>query len=265
MLAIVKLRLMQLKNDYKSILLMTSLAILLSFVFGSSTGSGYKPLIAIVDLDNTDISNELISRLKSDTSYRFEKMTYEKAKLDIEKNKLNSAIVIDIGFEDEFKLAKGISASIMAIENGVDIMNVEFMLKSQILNMKRDYKIALEISYLIAENTEVPFEKVFVESLRDIEESWKYKRPINVVTKNADGALASYDSTMHSILGFTVMFAAFTIIFSIGGVVEDKELKTWDRMMISPMKKMANDTSNINSFVSCPVNFIVGNSYQCER
>lgn len=239
MLAIVKLRMTQLKNDYKAILLMTGLAILLSFVFGSSTGGSYKPLVAIVDMDNTDTSIELVSRIKSETSYRFKSISYEEAKLEIESNKLKSAIVINDGFEKTFRSGEALSVSLMSIENGVDIMNVEFMLKSQISSVMRDYKIALEISSVMVQNKELQFEKVFVGALSDIKESWDYKRPINVVSRVGDGVLANYDSTMHSVLGFTIMFAAFTIVFSIAGIIEDKELGTWSRMMISPISKLS--------------------------
>lgn len=239
MLAIVKLRLMQLKNDYKAILVMTGLALLLSFVFGSSATSGYKPLVAIVDMDKSETSIELIRRIESERSYRFKELNYDDAKADIESNKLNTAIVINNGFEKEFGLGESVNTSIMAIENGVNVMNIEFMLKSQITSMMRDYKIALEISKVIVKNTDVAFEKVFVEAMSDINESWTYKRSINVLTSVGEGKLKNYDSTMHSVLGFTIMFAAFTIIFSIGGIIEDKEHGTWNRMIISPINRVS--------------------------
>jgi ABC-2 type transport system permease protein len=44
-----------------------------------------------------------------------------------------------------------------------------------------------------------------------------------------------YDAMKHSMIGFTVFFSMYTMVFSIGTILSDKRYKTWDRMLISPV------------------------------
>jgi ABC-2 type transport system permease protein len=68
-------------------------------------------------------------------------------------------------------------------------------------------------------------------------ESWKYKRPMEVKTSVAGTGSSSFDNLKHSMIGFSVFFSMYTMVFGIGTILEDRQYKTWQRMLISPVSK----------------------------
>ena len=69
-------------------------------------------------------------------------------------------------------------------------------------------------------------------------ESWEYKNPIavssTVVNTNTD---SGYDSLKHSMIGFSLFFSMYTMVFGVGTILYDRQYKTWQRMMITPVSK----------------------------
>ncbi|MGB4439981.1 MAG: ABC transporter permease, partial [Sedimentibacter sp.] len=69
-------------------------------------------------------------------------------------------------------------------------------------------------------------------------DSWKYKNPMKITsTVGITNNEAGYDGMMHSMIGFTLFFSMYTMVFGIGTILNDKQYKTWQRMLISPVSK----------------------------
>jgi ABC-2 type transport system permease protein len=67
---------------------------------------------------------------------------------------------------------------------------------------------------------------------------WKFKNPISVSSKDVStGVNSGYDGLKHSMIGFTIFFSMYTMVFAIGTILNDKQYKTWERMLISPVSK----------------------------
>lgn len=239
MWAILKLRLTQLKYDYKHLLLMCGLSVLLSFVFGSSTGGSYIPKVAAVDYDGTAISEEMIARFESDNRYKIIMTDYNNASKGVEDDVYFAAIVIDKGFGSSVSRGEDPQISLMAIESGIDVMNLEFALKGSISSMANDIKVSSNIAKIVSESSDgANYEIVFADTYERLKEEWEKRTPITVESETMDGGLKDYDSTTHSILGFMLMFSAFTIVLTIGSILDDKEKGTWNRMLASPVSKL---------------------------
>jgi ABC-2 type transport system permease protein len=67
-------------------------------------------------------------------------------------------------------------------------------------------------------------------------DSWKFKNPLKITSTVANTNIQSgYDSMKQSMIGFSIFFSMYTMVFSIGIILSDKRYKTWDRMLISPV------------------------------
>lgn len=62
---------------------------------------------------------------------------------------------------------------------------------------------------------------------------------LSVVTSSLEGEHGSYayDGQLHVLFGMTLFFSIYTIMFSLGKVTEEKRVGTWDRLILSPLRK----------------------------
>lgn len=57
------------------------------------------------------------------------------------------------------------------------------------------------------------------------------------ITQNNEGEGFIYDSQLQGLFGMTLFFVIFTITFGLSTVVAEKRSGTWDRLILSPIKK----------------------------
>jgi ABC-2 type transport system permease protein len=69
-------------------------------------------------------------------------------------------------------------------------------------------------------------------------EAWKYKNPLAVSTATVNNSADSgYDNLKHSMIGFSLFFSMYTMVFGVGTILYDRQYRTWERMMITPVSK----------------------------
>jgi len=70
------------------------------------------------------------------------------------------------------------------------------------------------------------------------EEKWKTSPPIIVSTRVLESENTfKYDHRLQTLLGFTLFFSMYTIIYAVGEILNDKQLGVWDRLIHSPLSK----------------------------
>ena len=228
MFPIIKLRIVQLKYDYKRIVVMIFLTMFLAFIFGYSFND--VPKIAVIDKDNTSFSKKLISMLEKEKNYNFYVISDE-----LEDSNM-IVFIIDKGFENSLINSLDIDVSIMSIKSDVEEMNIEFLVKNKILKLYKNYVITENlVDEILKANKNLNRENVFSDIYKDISTDDREYIRINQEIRKI--STPKFNNTIHSILGMTVMFVAFTTVFSIANILEDKELGTFARMLISPVKR----------------------------
>ncbi len=72
----------------------------------------------------------------------------------------------------------------------------------------------------------------------EVEASLK-EAPIGLTTSTAEGESTSgeYSQRNHFLFGMTLFFSIYTIIFSLSKVAEEKRTGTWNRVILSPVRK----------------------------
>lgn len=237
MLSVIKLRIIKMKQDYPVILFLTIMALGLTFIFGKSMGE-YRPSVIVVDQDNTEYSHMLIDRIEENNPYKFENMNYKDAITQVEEYRSIAAIVIEEGFHKEIKNKTSPQVGLLKIKNDLDSVTLKNSLESNIARLVGDINMSTTIVKELDENINIKNEdKIFNSTYDKITESWKYRKPIGVNKEFISSSGNGYDQMNHSLIGFSIFFSTYTMVFGIGTILEDKQHNTWSRMLVSPVSR----------------------------
>lgn len=238
MLSIIKLRLLRLKDDVLVFVLMTGMALVLTAVFGISFNT-YRPEIMIVDEDKSNYSEMLIDELKTNNSFNFVVTDMGEASKKVQEGNVSVAMVVYDGFEESLISGSEVSLGFIKIKDDTMILTLQQTVTSIASKMAGAVKIAdITADYISSQDNMADTEAVRAKTYAGVMDSWKYKNPMKVIstiahTKNQSG----YDGMKHTMIGFTLFFSMYTMVFSIGTILSDKQYKTWERMLISPVSK----------------------------
>ena len=235
MLSIVKLRLLRLRDEYLVFVIMTAMALGLTFIFGFSFNS-YRPSVIIVDEDNSLYSKNFIEELKQIETFRFVDMDVNSASKSVEEGDAVVALVINEGFQNNIQKGNKITIGQIKVKDDTYILTLQETVRSLIMKMAGSKKIAEVTADFISSQKPVNKEEIESYAYKNVMDSWKYKNPLKIISTVADtGENFGYDAMKHSMIGFTVFFSMYTMVFSIGTILSDKQYKTWDRILISPI------------------------------
>lgn len=252
MLSIIKLRLLRLRDEYLIFIIMTAMALGLTFIFGFSFNS-YRPSAVIVDEDKSRYSEDFIDELKLIQTFRFIDADLNSASRQVEEGDAIVALIINEGFQNNIQKGNNITIGQIKVKDDVYILTLQESVRSLIMKMAGSKRIAEVTAEFIS--SQKPADKEEIEELayKNVMDSWKYKNPLRVTSTVANTNINSgYDSMKHSMIGFTIFFSMYTMVFSIGTVLSDKQYKTWERMLISPVSM----TSILGGTMT--VSFLVG-------
>lgn len=238
MLSVIKLRLLRLKDEYIIFIIMTAMALGFTAIFGASFDT-YKPTIYIIDEDNSYYSEALISELNTYKDFKFKEVEIKVAEKDIEEGKVSVGLLINKGFQKSVEEGLNISIGIMKVKDDTFILTLQEMVSSITMKMAGGERIAdLTANFIQSAKPGIDFDKVKLSAYENVMDSWKYKNPISVKASVATSGIdAGYDGLMHSMIGFTLFFSMYTMVFGIGTILYDKKYKTWERMLISPVSR----------------------------
>lgn len=235
MLSIVKLRLLRLRDEYLVFVIMTAMALGLTFIFGFSF-NGYRPSVIIVDEDNSLYSKDFIEELRQIETFRFVDMDVNSAHKSVEEGDAVVALVINEGFQNNIQKGNKITIGQIKVKDDTYILTLQETVRSLIMKMAGSKKIAEVTADFISSQKPVNKEEIESYAYKNVMDSWKYKNPLKIISTVADtGENFGYDAMKHSMIGFTVFFSMYTMVFSIGTILSDKQYKTWDRILISPI------------------------------
>ncbi|HCX62681.1 MAG TPA: hypothetical protein DHU59_09620 [Clostridiales bacterium] len=238
MLSVIKLRLLRLRDEWMIFLFMTAMALGFTAIFGASFTT-YKPTVYIVDEDKSYYSQALISELNTYKDFKFKETDMKAAEKDIEEGNVSMGLLIKKGFQRDVEEGLSISLGIMKIKDDTVILAIQEILSSITMKMAGANRIAdVTAAFIQSAKPDTDFEKIKSSSYDNVMDSWKYKNPISVEATVAEtGIRAGYDGLMHSMIGFTLFFSMYTMVFGIGTILYDKQHKTWERMLISPVSR----------------------------
>ncbi len=238
MLSILKLRFLRLRDEYLIIVIMTVMALGLTAVFGTSGIDKYQPKVLLVDKDSSKYSQLLIDDLKSDLTFQYEMSEYSDAIRLVDEGKALTAIVLDSGFGSSIDNGKTPKIEILKIKDDRYIFTLENLLSNRSNKMITNIQISeITVDYLESFKT-INRKEMFNRIYDRTRESWSYRKPIEVKRQMiGTESGGSFNYLKHSMIGFAILFSTYTVVFSIGTILNDRQYNTWQRMLISPISK----------------------------
>ncbi|MEL7649595.1 MAG: ABC transporter permease [Sedimentibacter sp.] len=240
MLSVLRLRIKRLKDDVLVILLMTAMALGLTSVFGVSFNT-YRPEVVVVDEDQSPYSAMLMNELKQNKSYKFAEKGMDEAVRLVEEGKVLVALQVRKGFNEDLEEGHKISLGFIKIKDDTIVLSLQEEVRGIVTKMAGAIRISeLTADYVGSSKGLADVQALELSAYKSTMDYWKYKNPMKItsVVYSTDKE-SGYDSMKHTMIGFTLFFSMYTMVFSIGTILADKQYRTWQRMMISPVSKGA--------------------------
>ncbi len=238
MLSIIRLRLLRLRDDIAVFILMTVMAFGLTAIFGASFDE-FRPTVLVVDEDKSAYSETFINELKANNGFNFADSDMKGAAAEVGEGKVLTALVIQKGFDADIQGGERVSLGVMKIKDDTLILTLEKLASGVAQKMAGGVRIAdITADFIEVQKPEISRQAVAASAYRNVMETWKYKKPMGVTSSVAEtGASSSFDNQKHSMIGFSIFFSMYTMVFGIGTILNDRQYKTWQRMLISPVSK----------------------------
>lgn len=241
MLRAIKMQMIKLKHQYKIIFAMMGLTLLMIFLFSGGQGGDYQEKIGVVNQSDAEISKEFIKSLSQSEQYNYIVTTEKEAIQNLEDSEMVAMIKIPRTFKEDLLLKDEIIISLTSIKSDVSISLLENEIKETINLIKSSESII----QLIDESLDG---KVNLEIIRDnYEKHWLYKKPLSISEETISNNKVN-NNLNHSIIGFIILFVSYSIVYGIADVLEDVDLRTWHRLIVSPLSR--NKLILANSLVS---------------
>lgn len=227
MRSIINLRLMGMRKNLVIVLLMTFIALaLISLMFGAYSGD-FKYTVKICDLVENSFSQKLIPLLEKNNSFNFEIGKYNESIVAVEEGQALASVVLrDDGI------------SILKTADDANVYAIENLISNTINRINSNIKIAEVTTAYILKDVNVNNEELENTIYNKAVDHWKYRLPITVKRRLLNiNSNKQYDDIKHITIGFILFFSMYGMVFSIGDILEDKKLYTWQRMLISPISK----------------------------
>ncbi|HYE69144.1 MAG TPA: ABC transporter permease [Anaerovoracaceae bacterium] len=238
MLGIIKLRLLRLRDDFWVYVIMMIMAFGLTVVFGVSFDD-YRPTVLIIDENNSSYSENLTNELSRNNAFAFVEVNRIDAITQVSEGKALAAVLIEDDFEAAVKSGNSVPLGVMKLKDDTLLLTLEQQLSSVASKMAGGVRIAeITADYIAIQQPMADRESVKETAYRSVMEAWEYKDPLSVASTVVNTNTGSgYDNLKHSMIGFSLFFSMYTMVFGIGTILYDRQYKTWQRMMITPVSK----------------------------
>ena len=249
MLNMILIRFKEYKQIVPVLISMTVMAIGLIYIFGIGFGQEYKPLVAIVNEDESTESQQIVDELLRDDTYESKALDYEDSINELKSGSVIAVLHIPANYSVDFYQGSG-KVDFIKTANLMEHMALEMSLESIINRIfgNKNFMDSVEPAYrmLNIEMNQVELGNTINDLYRD--------RPMATIEASTyeSGAANYYDSLKQSFMGFILFFSLFTMVFGIGSIVDNKQNRVWHRQIVSPI----GGTSILGS--ALVVGFVVG-------
>ena len=244
MKALLKLKIRLMKENMVLYVIMIAMSLVIAGVFGNSMNGDYTATIAVVDEDLGIEASDLITKLASEYKFKVNLLSYDAALEQVKDRTAISAVVIHKSFYD---LAEGIE--IVQLRETVESGQLSRILESEIALILQSKTLSQKVEQVITDQGGSVDTLALSGDVKTVFlEHWQDKRPIQIKTELLDNSDAvSLGLNLHYVAGMTLFFVTYSLMFTVGDILEDKRLHTLDRMLVSPATRMNMLTANLIS------------------
>ncbi|CUB23483.1 Inner membrane transport permease YbhS [Bacillus subtilis] len=227
-------------------LMMFAAPLLLTFVFGGMLGGNDDKLrLAIVDQDDTILSQHYIRQLKShDDMYTFENMSESKASEKLKQKKIAGIIIISRSFQAQ--LEKGKHPELI-FRHGPELSEAPMAkqyAESTLAKLNIQVAAAKTAAQAAGENWKAAYKTVIAKDHEDAAPAVKQKAP----SDKKEGA----SDTASRAAGFSILFVMLTMMGAAGTILEARKNGVWSRLLTASVSRMEIGAGYVLSF------FVIG-------
>lgn len=226
MWAMLKLKLRLMYNNKPLYLIMIAMAVILSGVFGNSFGS-YKPTVVLVGTDPSLLKMDLAVALSEKHGFKVSLMNSEEAKEALTNRKVVATIKIPEGYPKSGVLEMG------HWTDSIEVMQLNQVLQGLISDSANVQGLTRSIQKILGEGAGVS-----QESVKELYMSkFESERPLELKMTIVESDYAGYSQNLQALVGMTIFFLTYSVLFTVGDILEDQRLKTMNRFIVSPVKR----------------------------
>lgn len=227
MLNIIRLRMLKFRDEYFIMLIMTVLALAFTFVFtlSQTEGNGVQK-IGIIDESNSPFTQEIISEIERSGNYYSVILNKEDMLKQLKDRELPFSLYFDESF-DKMNLNVTVIRGIESMEGVQAINDLTNLINNQVIVDDIVDQISLGFTDINKDEIKTQYQHNF--------EQWQ---TYSIKTTNfGESVWKDFDFLMHLLIGFNIMFSMYTMIFGMGDILTDRKLLTFQRVMVTPIKK----------------------------
>lgn len=231
MINIIMIKLKEYKKTLPIIIGMTAMALAFIYIFGIGFSTEYLPVVSVVDEDMSLESQLLIEKLERANKFKFEKRDLDEAIDNLESG--NSLAAIEIKKDFGNKLLLG-NSEILFYRTGeaVEHNTLDMLLSESSSELQMELGFVTKAERLFKTyNINISEEDIY-NSI--VENRVNYPAMITNTSTYESNDVKGYDSLKHTFIGFILFFSMYTMVFGIGSIVDEKQLKVWHRQKVSP-------------------------------
>ena len=231
-----RLKLRLLKDNTMLYVIMILMSLLLAGVFGNAFGDNYKGTIFIEDTTNSVENADLIHVLEKEDSFNIKLVSHEEG---IEKLTSREGLLL-IQLSDEIK--------IFELKPTVERYQIERMLENTVSSRNALNQYSEKVYQIISENSDAKVDKAsLVQTVKVKVKVYEDNQKVFTLDQQVFKAdpLSNYDPKIHYMVGMTLFFVTYSLLFTVGDYLEDRRLHTLDRMMVSPISRFQLLTANV--------------------
>ena len=230
--SILWLKLKRMRTDVMLYAIMMLMALVLSYIFGSAMfGDAKTQNIYVIDYDETQASSAFLEDIGSD-AYTLTVSTEREAERAVSSGEALAAIVIPEGFEDTLD-TQNATVTLVRTAQSADIYALQSAVTSTLSAAAQRHALTKAVGDALT--------RAGLPALTDEQVAAAYAARMGENAAVRVVAVASGNNetiswgNVHYLMGFNIFFVMFSIVFTIGGILEDRKLHTWDRIRISPV------------------------------
>ena len=213
-----------------------TLPIVITALFSIGINNNEEVMLYIVDQDNSIYSKQFISMLEQEENIKVAQSNEADIRKRLDNQKISLAGIIKKGFGKDLISGNQPKFEILEAYENVNNIMLKFTLSEKLATI---HKIFNDINYVGQKislyNTSINKEEFIKNSFDSIMKEREKQSTSYVNYKTIGTDYKSLDMTSQSLLGYLVMFLCFSVIQGIRTLIEEKENRTFKRLLCTPV------------------------------
>jgi ABC-2 type transport system permease protein len=245
MMAIIKLRLRGLKEDYKIMLVMALLALAMVYAFSAQGGQTSDRVVFITFTEPSETADLIENELKAVGAYDVRRVDEETGRGHIENNEGLALLVFDADLDRQIETGH-IAIQFFSTKNDVDIQGLKQNMENILIDMHADWTFSESLLETASEAGIDRAQELTADDLFDkLRTDYRSQGMFRVSQRTEAGAWNAERRNLRNFLGFSLLFSAYTIVFGIGEIINDKMYHTWQRLLQTPISQFSILSANL--------------------